>query len=672
METELEELFQFLNTNLVQRQRVGQKPRVSSPVAEQTTINQESVLWLLLVELRPLPVSLDPWIFPNTGDRLTRLLLDAADLVPCEDRDSNSLTQLFLSEDLAPYWLKNIITESSYTQGKITCPKCQGRLGSFDFLKTKRRCPCGRTLVPSVHFTRDRVDVIDTNYKIKITTPQTNRLSPKGMTSGNDGNIDGLSPLNNNTDCDVTNVLSPLNGNGSLSSSAVACDTTQASMNAVQTSDREENVAQSTGCEARLLAVLGSDNPITGDAKCFETSTVSEDENLEQRVTGFGAASETTPMVEEAMSHSAATLVDGFYTRDSKTLEELRKERMTGHKTPEQRATGFVVTSGMIAEGEADFQSTAAVRSDRFAVSQNSCGMRKRDKRRMKKLESDEIADAVEDYNAFRVLQSLDGEVETGVLDILLSPTGGSASWQERSGKEEREALLLEKTLKETIQQQREREALALQSDDVPLEYTCAMCLDVMLNPHTTLPCSHDFCGMCLRRLALSSPINTKCPLCRETITKCIPNSELSRVLHEEYPLQLKLRKQQEKKIYPRNSPLPGSAGPASFFSRLRHRHPRLLPGRFGPSRRKLFFMLLNIVVVLGLSYFGMVLCRHVLGFVAEALDAIMEKLTGEKLWSEFMGVESRILTVSTVFVLYLVSACMVRFLRLFQQIENA
>nr|KAG5689399.1 hypothetical protein BaRGS_017917 [Batillaria attramentaria] len=63
---------------------------------------------------------------------------------------------------------------------------------------------------------------------------------------------------------------------------------------------------------------------------------------------------------------------------------------------------------------------------------------------------------------------------------------------------------------------------------------------------------------------------------------------------------------------------------------------------------------------------------KVVSGFVAEALDAIMEKLTGEKLWSEFMGVESRILTVSTVFVLYLVSACMVRFLRLFQQIENA
>lgn len=134
------------------------------------------------------------------------------------------------------------------------------------------------------------------------------------------------------------------------------------------------------------------------------------------------------------------------------------------------------------------------------------------------------------------------------------------------------------------------------------------------------------------------------------------------------YPVHVKARKRQEKRSF-RNSPLPGSFLPQNLLQHLRNSHGAR--AQIGASRRKLVFLAFNIMIVIMLSTIGMVICRHVLAIVEEALDTIMEKLTGEKLWSEFMGVESRIATVSTIFVLYLVSASMVRFFKLFRQIDN-
>ena len=62
---------------------------------------------------------------------------------------------------------------------------------------------------------------------------------------------------------------------------------------------------------------------------------------------------------------------------------------------------------------------------------------------------------------------------------------------------------------------------------------TCSVCLDLFYRPHTCCPCDHVFCDPCLRQLARSHPINTKCPLCREVIQSCRPNHGKRNVILE-------------------------------------------------------------------------------------------------------------------------------------------
>lgn len=44
-------------------------------------------------------------------------------------------------------------------KGKLCCPKCQGRIGSFD-LPARKLCPCEQFMLPAVHVLCSRVDKI--------------------------------------------------------------------------------------------------------------------------------------------------------------------------------------------------------------------------------------------------------------------------------------------------------------------------------------------------------------------------------------------------------------------------------------------------------------------------------------------------------------------------------
>lgn len=62
--------------------------------------------------------------------------------------------------------------QASWTKGKVICPKCGGRLGSFDFLKSMK-CFCKGYIVPSIHIARNRVDCMHVSLSPSLSSDTT-------------------------------------------------------------------------------------------------------------------------------------------------------------------------------------------------------------------------------------------------------------------------------------------------------------------------------------------------------------------------------------------------------------------------------------------------------------------------------------------------------------------
>ncbi|XP_042237063.1 uncharacterized protein LOC121876174 [Homarus americanus] len=73
----------------------------------------------------------------------------------CTSVDHHSC--LYLSEESFPDFILTVINESSWTKGKIHCPGCQARIGSFNFVSGSQ-CACGSHVLPQVHILRSKVD----------------------------------------------------------------------------------------------------------------------------------------------------------------------------------------------------------------------------------------------------------------------------------------------------------------------------------------------------------------------------------------------------------------------------------------------------------------------------------------------------------------------------------
>lgn len=66
-------------------------------------------------------------------------------------------TVWYLKDEVVETWLQLQIDAGEWVKGKITCPHCNLRLGSFDFV-TGKQCDCGLHVLPPIHIVKSRVD----------------------------------------------------------------------------------------------------------------------------------------------------------------------------------------------------------------------------------------------------------------------------------------------------------------------------------------------------------------------------------------------------------------------------------------------------------------------------------------------------------------------------------
>jgi len=63
----------------------------------------------------------------------------------------------YIPENCMPEWISNHLGKGEWVKGKINCPKCQARIGAYDFV-SGLRCPCRSEVVPPIHIVKSKVD----------------------------------------------------------------------------------------------------------------------------------------------------------------------------------------------------------------------------------------------------------------------------------------------------------------------------------------------------------------------------------------------------------------------------------------------------------------------------------------------------------------------------------
>ncbi|KAL1199833.1 putative inactive dual specificity protein phosphatase-like [Cardamine amara subsp. amara] len=75
--------------------------------------------------------------------------------------DQNQCTSIFVE----PIKWMNSAMEDDVSEGKLLCPKCKAKIGSFDW--SGSYCSCGSKIVPAFQLQMSRVDVITVKDNVK-------------------------------------------------------------------------------------------------------------------------------------------------------------------------------------------------------------------------------------------------------------------------------------------------------------------------------------------------------------------------------------------------------------------------------------------------------------------------------------------------------------------------
>lgn len=70
----------------------------------------------------------------------------------------NDDTVWYLDSEKCPSWIVDKIFEFDWVKGRLNCPKCDARIGSFDFKKGSK-CSCSSYVLPGVSIIKSKVDI---------------------------------------------------------------------------------------------------------------------------------------------------------------------------------------------------------------------------------------------------------------------------------------------------------------------------------------------------------------------------------------------------------------------------------------------------------------------------------------------------------------------------------
>ncbi|XP_052097574.1 protein PF3D7_1417600-like [Mytilus californianus] len=113
-----------------------------------------------------------------------------------EFKECDNSTVWYIRDDNMPDWVSEAVKKESWQKGKLCCPKCNGKLGSFNFIKILTCQQCDKHELPPVHILKDRVD------KKILAVKANSSTSPDNMqtNASSESMEQGFSPLSESMD----------------------------------------------------------------------------------------------------------------------------------------------------------------------------------------------------------------------------------------------------------------------------------------------------------------------------------------------------------------------------------------------------------------------------------------------------------------------------------------
>ncbi|KAK2587435.1 hypothetical protein KPH14_003145 [Odynerus spinipes] len=79
---------------------------------------------------------------------------------------------VYMSTENVPTWIQEIIDQTSWIKGRLNCPFCNTRIGSFN-LVVDTKCSCGTCIVPPIKLIQSKLDILNESNKKHYTYCQT-------------------------------------------------------------------------------------------------------------------------------------------------------------------------------------------------------------------------------------------------------------------------------------------------------------------------------------------------------------------------------------------------------------------------------------------------------------------------------------------------------------------
>ncbi|XP_046581748.1 uncharacterized protein LOC124289188 isoform X2 [Haliotis rubra] len=425
-------------------------------------------------------------------------------------------------------WIREAISQALWNKGKLNCPKCNSRLGSFDFVKSAL-CPCGEQTLPEVYILRDRVD----KMLLKQAQQQQDfhtRFARSDSPLIKEASINPHGPLIKEASINpqVTSsqeCTEPIGVSGASQKHTVGMLPQGCDPSGLLNESEDDTHAQ-VGCSGTAGLVLRQPRTdlqlcvsVPGVDQCLTPSAVEMDRLFSNVVR---VNSHQMCQVCEDSRHRRSGIDPAGASENQSNVSRTVVRHVCSHGNKISKCRGF----GDRCSGISQMALCQEKRDDGFYVQPRRLKKELRSRRRK---------------------------------ELRSKQRGGEHVDDADDGRLDRETLNRFKQLEEKQSSSDD----SIIDENVSEEHECPVCLDVFLHPHVCCPCGHVFCETCLRHLAQESDNSTSfpCPMCRILIKSCHLDRDLTATIKLKYPVSYKHRRMSDSKYLSHRYPLPRSTG---------------------------------------------------------------------------------------------------------------